>query len=281
MTGPGRVLSLLSGRPPLYEPGDACFWTDPYISGQLLAMHLNPDSDVASRNKEAIDRTIASWLENGWISPGDLVLDLGCGPGLYAERLARAGARVVGIDQSERSVSYARGRAEEEGLRIEYRLGDFLQLSEEEKYDKAIQVYGEYCALSDKDRRLFLANIYRALKPGGLLLMDVTTRRLRMKAGLRNRWYTGEAGFWRLGRHLVLEEGIDYPEDDVWLDQYVVLDEDGRTTLYRVWFKDFTKGTLKSEVEAAGFKVVSVRGGLAGEPYDEEGDWIAVALRKE
>ena len=244
-------------------------------------MHLNPDSDVASRNREAIDRTVAYWLDNGWILPGELVLDLGCGPGLYAERLARAGAHVVGIDQSERSISYARERADEKGLRIEYRLGDFLRLSEREKYDKAIQVYGEYCALSDNDRRIFLENIYQALKPSGLLLMDVTTRKLRMKVGLRNRWYADEAGFWRRGRHLVLEEGIDYPEDDIWLNQYVVLDEDGRTTLYRVWFKDFTKGTLMSEVEAGGFKVVSVLGSLAGDPYDEEGDWIAVVLRKE
>ena len=36
-------------RPDLYEKGSAVMWTDPYISKQLLQIHLNPDMDLASR----------------------------------------------------------------------------------------------------------------------------------------------------------------------------------------------------------------------------------------
>jgi 2-polyprenyl-3-methyl-5-hydroxy-6-metoxy-1,4-benzoquinol methylase len=39
------------------------------------------------------------------------VLDLGCGPGLYTERLAALGHRCVGIDVSPASIAFARARA--------------------------------------------------------------------------------------------------------------------------------------------------------------------------
>ncbi|MCQ1535700.1 hypothetical protein FTO70_08405 [Methanosarcina sp. KYL-1] len=54
-----------------------------------------------------------------------------------------------------------------------------------------------------------------------------------MRAGLKNRWYVSEGGFWRSGKHLVLEEGVDYPENDTWMDQYIVADEDGTVKTYR------------------------------------------------
>lgn len=49
------------------------------------------------------------------------VLDLGCGSGLYARRLRRAGAaRAVGMDESAAMVEHARRREESEGLGVEY-----------------------------------------------------------------------------------------------------------------------------------------------------------------
>ncbi|WP_083773405.1 methyltransferase domain-containing protein [Desulfofarcimen acetoxidans] len=39
-------------------------------------------------------------------------MDLGCGSGLYAERLVIAGVQVVGIDQSEAVLVYAMKQAE-------------------------------------------------------------------------------------------------------------------------------------------------------------------------
>lgn len=52
---------------------------------------------------------------------GRNVLDLGCGSGLYARRLRRAGAaRAVGMDESIAMVEHARRREEREGLGVEY-----------------------------------------------------------------------------------------------------------------------------------------------------------------
>lgn len=50
------------------------------------------------------------------LEEGDLVLDVGCGPGRHALELARRGVRVVGVDISERFVEVARSEAERHGL---------------------------------------------------------------------------------------------------------------------------------------------------------------------
>jgi len=54
-----------------------------------------------------------------------------------------------------------------------------------------------------------------------------------MKYGLKTRWYVSDGGFWRSDRHLVLEQGFDYPENDVWLDQYTVVDDNGTISVYQ------------------------------------------------
>ncbi|WP_207648230.1 class I SAM-dependent methyltransferase [Desulfotruncus arcticus] len=267
-------------KPPIFESSNSCIWTEEYISERMLEAHLNPDIDAASHKIETIEGTVKFWLEKGLIKPGDRVLDLGCGPGLYAERLAIAGMRVVGIDQSEAVLSHAMKQAKQKNLSIEYRCMNFLELKDEGKYDAVLQVFGEFCTLPDDDRDLFLAKIYRAVKPGGIFLMDVSTRKLRVKDGLKNNWYVNESGFWRPGPHLVLEMGFDYPDNDIWLDQYIVVDQGGNTTTYRCWFHDYSLETLTPVVESAGFDVGTVWGDLAGAPYNSQCDWITVSLKK-
>ena len=50
------------------------------------------------------------------LSPGDRVLDVGCGPGRHALEFARRGIRCVGVDISERFIDVARTQAEAESL---------------------------------------------------------------------------------------------------------------------------------------------------------------------
>jgi len=77
-------------------------WNDSHISAQMLQAHLNPESAAASRTAEFINRSV-QWLQAVLqINPGARILDLGRGPGLYANALARLGAVVEGIDVSYR-----------------------------------------------------------------------------------------------------------------------------------------------------------------------------------
>ena len=48
------------------------------------------------------------------------ILDIGCGGGLLCEPLSRLGARVVGIDASEKNIKIAKTHAKESNLKISY-----------------------------------------------------------------------------------------------------------------------------------------------------------------
>ena len=53
---------------------------------------------------------------------GKEALDVGCGGGILAEAMARAGARVTGIDLSEKALGVAKLHRLESGIRVDYRL---------------------------------------------------------------------------------------------------------------------------------------------------------------
>jgi SAM-dependent methyltransferase len=277
---PLDILQQLSVRPPLFAPGEALFWDDPHISRQMLAAHLDPDTEAASRPPDVIDRTVRWLAEVLPLTAGNAVLDLGCGPGLYAERLARRGLRVTGIDYSRRSVEYARQVAADHDLPVEYRYQNYLTLDEEPQYDAALLIYGDLCALSPEKRDTLLDRVHRALKPGGQFVFDVTTRRLRARLGLKNRWYVAESGFWKPGPHLVLEQGFDYPEHDTYLDQYIVIEAEGRLSVYRNWFLDYSPDTITPVLDTHGFAVRGMWSDLAGSAYTPESEWIGLVAQR-
>ena len=108
-------------RPEPFAPGEPLFWDAPDISTQMLATHLDPTTDLASRKLETIDASVAWIVATLGLQAGDSVFDLGCGPGLYAARLALRGLRVTGVDYSRRSIAFARDFARQQGLAIDYR----------------------------------------------------------------------------------------------------------------------------------------------------------------
>ena len=111
------------------------------------------------------------------IEPGTRVLDLPCGHGRIAERLAARGADVVGVDRSELFVRHARERAEARGADADYRVGDWRTLSFDGEFDRVINWftsfgYGDGDGEHDAALREQLRRMRRALRPGGLLLLE-------------------------------------------------------------------------------------------------------------
>ncbi|WP_206679421.1 hypothetical protein [Endozoicomonas acroporae] len=57
-------------------------WADPHIARQMMAFHLNPDINAASRSFDFIDESV-SWLTSSFgLNQSSTVIDFGCGPGL-------------------------------------------------------------------------------------------------------------------------------------------------------------------------------------------------------
>lgn len=134
-------------------------WTDPHTADQMLTYHLDDTVNAASRSRAFIDRSVCWIVERFGIGVGSDILDLGCGPGFYATRLARTGAAVTGIDFSQNSLRYAEARAREESLAIRYRCADYLTADIEGRYDLILMIVGDFCALGPQQRRTLLGRI--------------------------------------------------------------------------------------------------------------------------
>lgn len=105
-----------------------------------------------------------------WAFAGDVngltVLDAGCGTGYLSKKLHDQGARVTGIDFSERMIAIAQGRHPE----IDFRVDDCAELRtiEDEHFDVAI---ANYVLMDTPALRGTMAAFHRVLKPGGVAVV--------------------------------------------------------------------------------------------------------------
>ncbi len=264
-----ETLERISQRPEVYSryTTDA-LWSSPDISEMMLRYHLDGEVDLASRRTEFIETSL-DWITSKFeLGPDKRVIDLGCGPGLYANRLARTGARVTGVDISPRSIEYARERAERDGLDIDYRLGDYLALDIETGYDLATMIMCDYCAMSPTQRARLLERVGRLLAPGGSFLFDVYSvayyetweEMAAYGAGMMD-------GFWSSQPYYGFQNTFKYDDDKVVLEKYEIVERE-RSTEYFNWFQHYSVESLTAEVERAGLTVDEVYGDVAGEPFE-------------
>jgi SAM-dependent methyltransferase len=108
------------------------------------------------------------------ITPGDEVLDIGCGAGLTTRAAARAAApgRVVGVDVSERMLERARELTKAERLEnVSYELGDAqVYRFDPSRFDVAISRFG---TMFFSDPLAAFTNIASALRPSGRVVLLV------------------------------------------------------------------------------------------------------------
>lgn len=130
---------------------------------------------VARGHWEAAEPTWGLWGTpevRAGVIPADIagqrVIELGCGTGYVSAWLARAGARVVGVDVSARQLETARALRDEFGLRFALVQGDAGRVPcRDGVFDFAISEYGAslWC-----DPQHWIPEAARLLAPGGRLV---------------------------------------------------------------------------------------------------------------
>jgi ubiquinone/menaquinone biosynthesis C-methylase UbiE len=98
------------------------------------------------------------------------VLDVGCGPGVYAEILVGMGAEVVALDANTKMVALARARLGERTQVIQASLENPLDFLEDEGFDLVLApLVMDYI----RDWRGIFLEFQRVLKPGGVLVFSL------------------------------------------------------------------------------------------------------------
>jgi SAM-dependent methyltransferase len=107
------------------------------------------------------------------LRPGMQVLDLACGHGPLANRLAARGCRVTGLDSSTVFLDRARADAKDLGVEVDYVVGDMRDLPWENQFDRIVNWSTAFGYFDDTENRRVVDQISRALRPGGRLIMDL------------------------------------------------------------------------------------------------------------
>lgn len=262
----------------LYARSGPNIWTDRYISKNMLAAHLDPEGDGASRNSRTIEKTV-DWIDS--VSEGRRrLIDLGCGPGLYAHAFARKGYAVTGIDISASSIGYARAWARREREDIRYRRADYLRQPIKGKYELATCIYCDFGALVPEEQRRFLGNIRGALEKDGLFIFDVFGAGLSTTRKAGRTWsFAAEADFWSPRPHYLLEESAHFPEARAWGTRTIVVETGRPPREYISWDQYYDEEGIERLLGEEGFIVEAVERGLVGKNSFTSEDVLFVKAR--
>jgi 2-polyprenyl-6-hydroxyphenyl methylase/3-demethylubiquinone-9 3-methyltransferase len=146
--------------------------------GKLAARWWDPDGE--SRPLHDLNPVRAAYVADRLDLRGARVADVGCGGGLLSEALAKAGARVTGIDLGEKVIEIARlhmheSRLETPNLDIDYRVQSSAELAaaEAESFDAV-------CCMEliehVPDPAALVSDLTRMVKPGGVVVMSTLNR---------------------------------------------------------------------------------------------------------
>lgn len=220
------------------------------------------------------------------LSPGDRVLDVGCGPGRHARALGERGIHVLGVDISQRFVDLA---AEGAPDGVEFRRLDARALPFDEEFDAVISLCQGAFGLaaggphvdradggpvtpaglvaagaeSDPDARV-LDGMARALRPGGRLAVSA------FSAYFQVRWLEGTDSF-------DVAAGVNH-------ERTVLRSPEGQEATHDLWTTCFTPRELRLLAARAGLEVRDLWSVTPGEyarraPDLDHPEFLMVALR--
>jgi SAM-dependent methyltransferase len=123
-------------------------------------------ADVTEADVDAIWRLLK-------LEPDMAVLDLACGHGRIANRLAERGARVTALDATALFLDRARRDAASRGVDVNYVEGDMRVLPwTDERFDRVVSWFTSFGYFDDTDNRRVLQEVHRVLRPDGRLLIE-------------------------------------------------------------------------------------------------------------
>lgn len=143
-----------------------------WLNSDNLAYHFGYWDKHTRHHAESLINMNRQTALRAKVQPGDRILDAGCGSGGSTLWLAQTyPVSVVGISLVERELNRARQFAQERGLseRVTFEQQDFLRTTFADHSFDVVWAQESVCHAHDK--RAFLAEAYRVLKPGGRLVM--------------------------------------------------------------------------------------------------------------
>lgn len=263
-------------RPTPWATGGNLPWEDPDFSRRMLREHLDESHGAASRVSAERELQV-DWLWSRLdLNAGSRLLDITCGPGLYAVEFARRGCAVTGVDFGPASLSYARELAESQGVaaRCVFLEQDVRQMVvQEAAFDAALFLYGQLAVLTRDEASALLTSAASSLNSGGRLCVELLDQE-KVDKNDSSWWYTDDQGLWGDGPYLHLGERFWYPDHELSLERYQILHlETGELTEVQLCDQTYSAETMSRMMREAGFGSVKVYPAWDGLPLYDAGEW--------
>jgi SAM-dependent methyltransferase len=269
--------------PAPWTEGDNIPWHDPAFSARMLQEHLSQAHDAASRRSCKIDAHVAWIHEHLLRGKRTRILDLGCGPGLYASRLAHLGHSCVGIDFGPASVAYARRIAAEDKLDCTYVEADIRAADYGQGYGLAMLIYGEFNVFRPEDAARILDKAHAALVDGGILLLEPHTYEAIRREGHSGRqWYTASSGLFSERPHLCLVEHTwDEDRSTCTTRHYIVDAATAEVARHAASYQAYTDAQYDELLQSHRFGDLTRYPSLTGAVDEIQRDFFALVARKD
>ncbi len=115
-------------------------------------------------------------LRRSGLRPPARVLDAPCGFGRHSIEFARRGFDVTGVDFSETELERARAAAAAAGVRVTLVCQDMRDMEFAGEFDLAVNLFSSIGYFTDDEDRMLIDRFWRALRPGGVFVLDTRNR---------------------------------------------------------------------------------------------------------
>jgi SAM-dependent methyltransferase len=262
-----------------WAEGEKIPWDDPAFSQRILREHLAQDHDAASRRKVEIKKHV-DWIHRHILGGKPThILDLGCGPGLYAAPFTKLGHTYTGIDFSPACIDFAKKNSLQS---CTYQLGDIRSVDYGSGYGLILYIFGALNIVPLEDARSILKKAYTALDPGGILLLEVSTMDSVDQIGNQpSMWYSAEISLFSDSPHLCLMENFWDEEQAIATERFYIVDaETGQVTRHAASTQGYDEEQLESMLRDAGFGEVAFVPSLTGKSESDVNGMLVVSATR-
>lgn len=222
---------------------------------------------------EAVPDEVDQILKLLGLAPGGRVLDMCCGVGRHSIELACRGYQVTGVDRTARYLEQAEKKATADGLLVEFVREDMRRFCRPDQFDAAISMFTSFGYFDDPgEERRVVENIYRSLKTGGRLLIDLIGKEFIAAKFQARDWVEHNGAF-------MLEERT--PVDSwTYLKNRWILVREGQTQEFGFMLRLYSGRELQDLLQGVGFNEVILYGDLHGDLYDQSAKRLIAVARK-
>jgi SAM-dependent methyltransferase len=267
LSRPFDVLRPFKSQAEEFTPRDTLPWER--LAANLLSCG-QIETSLGCLSPAVVVETQVTWLlDHLALPPHAAILDIGCGPGLYSQRLAQSGYQVTGIDVAQPFLDYAQAQAKKQGLACVYRPLSMFELTFEAEFELVLLINSVLKQLTLAELPALLTRFKAALKPGGHLIAEFSVAPAYdegVEPTIDESAAFYPCSIWSRQFHLWLMRTLTFPASRERVTHHLILEPEHQPQEYWSRYPLHSVPDLSKTLTRQGFKVKEIFGFMPGQP---------------